>query len=564
MKPREIVAALVAVPAVTAALVATSCAARATADLFATGGVRPLRTRPAAAPPSSPHSPQILLLALDGASRDLVYEMLRDGELPRMAELLGGGGRAGFPHAYLSDSLLSIFPSITMAAWTSALTGHGPGDHGVAGNEYFIREHKVLACPAPISFTDLAPTLEIYNDGYLDSLIDAPTVYERMHQQDGAALIWVSLGQVARGADALLLTRRSVLVDAAAAFVDQKAKGSPQRDVYAAVDNATIDLAIAHLDESAPPDVLSMYLPGIDTYAHVANEGPDRARRAYLAEVVDPALGRLTAALRAHHALDQRWVVVTADHGHTEVLHDHQHAIVTAAPRAVLRAAGFRVRPFQRQVAPDDPFSAVIAYGGPTAYVYLADRSRCPRAHDVCPWSAPPRYQEDVLAAADAFYRNDHDGAVAPGLRGALDLILVRRPRPYAEVDRPFEVYVGGGKTMAVDDYLAAHPHPTYVELAARLRLLAVGVHGERAGDVLLLTHDGDRDAARDRFYFAGLYRSFHGSPSRADSEIPLIVAHPHVAAATIHAFVERVIGPHPTQVRLTDLLLALRTRPPS
>jgi hypothetical protein len=540
------------------ALAVVGCTVKAL-NLVATGGVRELRQRPAGARPSSPGSPPILLLAFDGTSRDLLYEMLRAREMPRLAELLGGG--PPFAHAYLDDDVISIFPSITMAAWVSALTGRAPADTGVPGNEFFIRERGILAAPSPISFDDPAPTIEVYNDGYLDDLVQVPTVYEQIHARDPDALIWVSMAQIHRGADKLLLTRRTALVDALEAYASQGP--SPSRQVYAAVDTAAVDLAIAQLDRGPAPDVMTLYFPGIDSYAHVANEGPDRARRAYLSEVVDPALGKLADKLRARHALDGRWVVVTADHGHTEVMHDQQHAIATDLPRDVLRSAGFRVRAFQRDVGARDPFSAVIAYGGATAYVYVADRSRCAGEHDVCPWKEPPRYREDVLAAAEAFYRNNVDGEVAPGMRGALDLILVREPRPYAETDLPFEVYVGDGKTMGVEAYLEAHPHPTYVDFPERLRALAVGVHGERAGDLMLIPHDGDRAEVADRFYFAAPYRSFHGSASRQDSEVPMIVANPRLTAGRLKAWVDRVMGPRPTLPRIAALLMAIRGEPP-
>src|SRR4029077_94363 len=111
----------------------------------------------------------------------------------------------------------------------------------------------------------------------------------------------------------------------------------------------------------------------------------------------------------------------------------------------------------------------------------------------------------------------------------------------------PFEVYVGEGKTQPVDAYLATHPHPTYVELGSRLRDLAVGPHGERAGDVLLLAHNGDRDRPEDRYYFATPYHSWHGSPSYADSRIPLIVAHPARGTASLQNLVREHLGKTPS-----------------
>ena len=497
------------------------------------------------------------MLALDGISRGQLYEMVRAGELPNLAALLGGDRLS---HAYFDDSLLSTLPSTTMAAWVTAFTGMTPAEHGVTGNEYFVRETRTFACPSPVSFKSAEPTLAIYADDYLDKLFTTPTVYERMRAKDPDLLIWIAMNQITRGADDLLLAKRTVLVDAFGdyleSFVDTV---KSKRDLFATLDTATIDAVIARLADGPLPDVLTLYLSGADLYAHIANEGPDAARSSYLREVVDPALGKLVDRLRTRDLLDRLWVMVVSDHGHTAVPHDNTHALGTEdGPPSVLRGAGFRVRHFTKEAAADDPFSAVLAYGGAMAYVYLADRSQCATEHDACPWGAPPRYKEDVLAAADAFYRANLDGNV-PGMKGTLDLVLARRPKPVAEVDLPFEVYVGDGKTVPIDDYLRDHPHPTYVRFAERMRDLAVGVRGERAGDVILIAHNGDRERREDRYYFARLYNSWHGSPSKADSEIPLIVANHGHRAGEIGVWVRTLLGPRPFQQKIADLMMGLR-----
>ena len=160
------------------------------------------------------------------------------------------------------------------------------------------------------------------------------------------------------------------------------------------------------------------------------------------------------------------------------------------------------------------------------AYVYVADRSRCPRQLDVCPWQQPPRYDEDVLAVAEAYFRASRDGALVPAMKGTLDMVLVRRPRPVEDVDLPFEVYVGDGATepIATTSRLI-RIRPTWRSRSGCAGDLAVGHHGERAGDVLLVAHDGDVANPRLRYYFSKAYRSWHGSPSRTDSDVPLIVA---------------------------------------
>jgi hypothetical protein len=527
-----------------------------TGKLAAAGDELSLRGSAARARPSSASGPPVMIIAIDGMSRDLLYDMLRDGQLPNLAELLGGDHLA---HAHMDTTLLSTLPSTTMPAWVSAMTGVGPADHGVTGNEYFVRETRKLECPAPVSFSEAGPTLEIYTDGYLDKLIDAPTVYERLRAKDRDVLIWIAMNHVFRGADALLLPNRDILGKAMKAFVEVLvgAKKAP-RDAYAALDTGAIDTIVDHLASGPTPDVLTLYLYGTDLYAHVASEGPDRARRAYMKEVIDPALAKVVARMRERRLLERTWTIVIADHGHTEVSHDGEHALggANGGPPEVLRGAGFRVRPFQRDVDAHDPFSAVLAYGGAMAYVYLADRSQCAGEHDVCAWNLPPRYREDVLPAAEAFWQANERG---PKMKGTLDMILVREPRPFAEVDRPFEVYVGDGKSVPIGEYLRAHPHPTYVAFEERMRELSVGLHGERAGDVLLIPHDGDVDRPNERYYFAAQYHSWHGSASRGDSEIPLIVASRRHRAAEIGEWVKKVIDGKPRIERLSDLVIGLR-----
>jgi hypothetical protein len=321
--------------------------------------------------------------------------------------------------------------------------------------------------------------------------------------------------------------------------------------------------AMKELEKEAAPHVITLYLTGTDHFAHSSELGPDVARRSYLKEVVDPALVRLKDALERHDALASRYVVVTSDHGHTAVIHDERHALSTDEdddPPAVLRAAGFRLRPFELKVTEPADFQSVLAYGGAMAYVYLADRSSCMAPGTPCDWNKPPRFQEDVLHVAEAFHQANATGKGAPGLRGTLDFILTRRPRPFAEDDLPFDVYLGDGKLAALGDYLASHPRETYVAFESRLKDLAVGRYGERAGDLLLLAHSGDVERAEDRYYFAALYHSWHGSPSRRDSEVPFILAHPGQSSAELGARTLRAFGDQPRQQDIAKLLLELIT----
>lgn len=75
----------------------------------------------------------------------------------------------------------------------------------------------------------------------------------------------------------------------------------------------------------------------------------------------------------------------------------------------------------------------------------------------------------------------------------------------------------------------------------------------------MLLAQFGNASRPEDRYHLANLYWSWHGSPSRADSEIPRIVANRHHRAAEIGRWVKHQLGPRPLIQHLTDRVLGLR-----
>ena len=533
------------------------------AELAVEGESRELRSEPGPRSALTERRSDLLVIAIDGVDRDLLYRMLRSGQLPGLARLLGGRG-GQFPHAHFDDRVLTTLPSNTFTAWAALFTGQPPAVNGVAGNEFFIRTEGRFAAPGPTSFSDATPAMKSFTEDYADDLLTTPTIYQQIRARDPGVRIWISMSHFHRGADLLLTARPSVLLDAVRIFLDNTVTGKDDEgrlETYAAVDRevlATLTSAIDRVDKDEPlPDVITLYLSGTDLLAHVAHAGPDRARRTYLTRVVDPGLARLHAALVRRGGLDDRYVVVVSDHGHTAVLGDERHALGSRddgeGPRDILQAAGFRVRPFGWKVEEDD-FQSVIAFGGAVAYVYLADRSTCPAAGKSCDFRRPPRYREDVLAAAEAFLRASHDGHPVAAMRGTLDLVLVR-----ADSEGPFEVYLGGGEVEEVGRYLAKTPRPGYLSVARRLRDLAVGPEGDRAGDILLITRSGAESNIRDRYYFSHTYRSWHGSPSRQDSEIPFILARRGKSRRELASIADRALEGAPSIDRVGRLLVDLR-----
>jgi hypothetical protein len=439
-------------------------------------------------------------------------------------------------------------------------TGADPGTHGITGNELFDRSTRSLIAPAPVSIDDVSPVLELYTNNALGELLDVPTLYEKLREPEPHLRIWVAMSQIYRGADRLLLARRTVLAGAFAAFLSKELGQASGREVYSELDEEVLDTVVDELEEEAAPDVLTLYVAGTDLFAHHARSGPDRARRDYLREVLDPKLHPLREQLLRRRFLPNAHVVVISDHGHTDVLHDDRHALSTEGadePPELLRRAGFRVRPFEWKLEQEGDFQAVLAYNGAMAFLYLADRSTCVEAGASCDWKQPARFDEDVLPAADALLRANAEGALVGAMKDTLDMVLVRNPDAGGE---PFLVRTLAGDLVPPADYLKAHPRPNYVAFASRLHELGTGRHGERAGDVLLLARNGDARSVADRYYFASLYRSWHGSPSRRDSEIPLIVAHQLRTSAKLCDLVGKSLGNEPKLSQVAPLLLRLRS----
>ena len=143
--------------------------------------------------------------------------------------------------------------------------------------------------------------LACYTDDYADKLRLAPSVWERRRDDDPDVLVWVAMQHFHPGADRLLLTDRNVIAKAFEAFVEEqvaeKVADTHSRKIYEDLDDEVVDVVTDRLRTGPVPDVLSVYLSGPDSYAHVADEGPDPARRTYLREVIDPLVARLATRL---------------------------------------------------------------------------------------------------------------------------------------------------------------------------------------------------------------------------------------------------------------------------
>ena len=522
-------------------------------ELAATGGDRVLRE------PMRPLTPgpRVLLFALDGVGANEFHQAVREHASGSIHALLGPErGEHLFEHGFSVPGALSILPSTTVAAWASVYTGQPPARTGVPGNEWFARDEVRFYAPAPVSVNAKEDVLHTFTDGLVGKALKVPTLFE---QADVRA--FVSLAHVYRGADLFTTpephTAADVLVDFARGLV-----GAPdiERETYAELDSSSVEHVLQTLRQHGVPRLQVVYFPGVDLYSHVAREPLEQQRR-YVREVLDPLVGRVLDAYAEAGVLEDTYVLFVSDHGHTPVLGDDRHALSAEGedePTTVLERAGFRLRPLKLEVEPPErDFQAVVAYQGAMAYVYLADRSTCPKPGQRCDWDRPPRLEEDVLPVARAFYRASMTGEGAAHMKGALDLIFARAGRPVGEDAPPFQVF-DGERLVPVPEYLAAYPRPDLLDLSRRMEQLGAGPHGHRAGDVLLLTRTGLERPISERYYFAGHYHSWHGSPSAQDSRVTFIVARRGEDGAQVRARVEPIVGPQPSLLDVTPLVREL------
>ena len=547
--------ALAAALAVVALLLIQSCTP--ITKLLFHGGEK--KATPVPHPPAPPTGPHVLILAFDGVGYHQLMEVIQSDKAPILTGLLGrdlGGGL--YEHGYSAPNAISILPSTTMAVWSSIFSGEPPAYTGVPGNEWFVREQMQFYAPAPVSITDTADTLKMVTDDLVGKSVMSPTLFEMAGTQSA-----VSLNPVYRGADVFTTVASASFVTMMSDFVAGKALAAHgvKKALYTRIDIESVPKVIDSFNEHGIPSLQVVYFPGIDLYTHVAPD-PLPMEVDYLEQVTDPLVGQILAEYRKRGLLDQTYVMIIADHGHTPVLHDERHALDSQAqdgPAPLMAKTGFRPRPFVLDPAPNQQdYQVAFAYQGAIAYVYLADRSTCPKPGDKCDWSKPPRFKQDVLPAARAFYWANQTGRNSAKLKGTLDLIFAREPRRPGRNAKPYRIF-NGSRLVEIEDYLEDHPRPDLLQLNRRMRWLSAGPYGDRAGDILLLTHSGLERPIEDRYYFSGLYHSWHGSACEQDSHIPLVVACTKCSSQRVRKLVEKVArGRPPSQLEVTPLALKL------
>jgi hypothetical protein len=484
----------------------------------------------------TPAPAHLLILDIDGLRQDVFHHALDEGRIPHLAGLLGGATAGCGLHL----DPLSPLPSITFAAQTTIFTGLYPGQHGIAGNEFFDRFGRPSRSVPRFYAFDVGDALavddavEVFTGaaGLVGRILDPklPTLYELATAHGLTSL--VAYNMIARGATHWI---RPNLLDIA-----RFTKGGGLLGMSAEqYDTRMLDELIQHLHSAGLADVLTAYFMGLDHHSH--QHGPG-AQPDYLERVVDPQIGRLLGELESRNGLENMLAVIVSDHGQIGVIHDDRHSQHLGFPfdremGYLFDALGLDVHDYPGE-GPN--CNAVVTCNGELAYVYL-------RRHQAG-WGEAPAFVDDVQRVAAAFWRANQTGVYDPDLQDALAMILVRDCE-HNGWQAAYQVFTPGG-LVPVGDYLAAHPEIKTAEAVTRLEHLA----GPMTGDLLLVSNYAAG------YYFGGpitgIHGGFHPDESRAVLSFGWLGAGEDQIAALRRA-TQTVVGSRPSS--LADMVPVLK-----
>lgn len=284
----------------------------------------------------------VLFLIHDGLRPDTFREALASGRLPKHQRLLADSTEY--------TNARTVFPSVTLPANASLVTGRFPAEHGIPGNHWFNPEAgEEVDYMTPLSMACVYGFTLFEGSkcagGLANSHLRVPTVYETLTAANLTS--FVAFHPYWRGATRF----RAPTIFEALSFWD----GSGIK--YDVLDRRMMAHAIDLLQSEGQPNLFTLYFAGTDGTAHEAGLA---AEMDYLADVVDPLIGQFLDTLDTIRPewRDDTKIILTSDHGRTYCDPTVQDLTLPARVRAVLSTSGMSHR---------------LIPNGPVAYVYLAE-----------------------------------------------------------------------------------------------------------------------------------------------------------------------------------------------
>jgi hypothetical protein len=284
---------------------------------------------------------KVLLVVIDAATPRVVGPAIQTGRLPTMQRLIARG--------IYRDTCTTIFPSITPAATTSIITGEYPAASGIVGASWFDADTNNVAYFGDDFWIVVREGFRAFLDDFLVGLngdrLVAPTLFEIVERAGlrAACLNYLIFKGIHRHEVKMPLSLRLlpgvrrkevVLGPSIIAIGDflttQTMRGKPLDDVGGVLhrfgmDDASTSELLCELAEDTFPDFTVAYFADNDYRSHEV--GPYESLE--VVERVDRGLGRaFEAAGGLERVLDEMFVVITSDHGHSEILSERERVAI--------------------------------------------------------------------------------------------------------------------------------------------------------------------------------------------------------------------------------------------
>jgi predicted AlkP superfamily phosphohydrolase/phosphomutase len=219
--------------------------------------------------------PRVLLIGIDGATFDVLDPLIEQGVMPVLGRLIASGVRA---------TLRSTVPALTPPAWTSLVSGRGPGAHGIfdffrkdtAASQFFrFLTSRDVSCPTMWSLANDA--------GLRSTVLNFPLTFPAPKVAGfvvpGGFMPWrqLRLGCHPEGLLDRLRTLPSFNARELALDMSQEAKAiegckeeeyEPWIDMHIRRERQWVDIA-RYLDGEQPSDFTAVMFDGTDKIQHL-------------------------------------------------------------------------------------------------------------------------------------------------------------------------------------------------------------------------------------------------------------------------------------------------------
>ena len=257
---------------------------------------------------AAPGAPHVVGLLWDGAPCADLLARAASGELPNVARLLARG-------CALRGGAVAEFPSVTLVNHTCALTGVGPGRHGIVNNAFYDR----------VAGEQVVPNSSASWHRAMDWLRPGVrTVFERLPPGARSACVnepvdrgasystFALVREAGLGGTGSLSAMLPAAVDDAVAS-QQHVSDSTDYAWATQVDASGLDQVLDLWREGAPPDLTWWNTTLTDSGHHAG--GPGSAIAVASLRDADVRLGAFLDLVEERGLLDDTVVLLTADHG---------------------------------------------------------------------------------------------------------------------------------------------------------------------------------------------------------------------------------------------------------